>query len=86
MRFVETESGKGRDALSLRPKLKAALEEARHRGGPVVVAKLDRLSRDVAFVSGLMAEKVPFLVAELGSDVEVLCCTSMPPSRKRSAG
>jgi DNA invertase Pin-like site-specific DNA recombinase len=32
------------------------------------VAKLDRLSRDVAFVAGLMAEKVPFIVAELGRD------------------
>ena len=70
MRFVETETGKGYDALDRRPKLKAALEEARHRGGPVVVAKLDRLSRDVAFVSRLMAEKVGFIVAELGSDVD----------------
>jgi DNA invertase Pin-like site-specific DNA recombinase len=34
------------------------------------VAKLDRLSRDVHFVSGLMAHKVPFLVAELGPDVD----------------
>ncbi len=30
----------------------------------------DRLSRDVHFISGLMAHKVPFLVAELGSDVD----------------
>jgi DNA invertase Pin-like site-specific DNA recombinase len=33
------------------------------------VAKLDRLSRDVHFISGLMAQRVPFLVAELGPDV-----------------
>jgi DNA invertase Pin-like site-specific DNA recombinase len=32
--------------------------------------KLDRLSRDVAFVSGLMAERVPFIVAELGADAD----------------
>jgi DNA invertase Pin-like site-specific DNA recombinase len=70
MRFVETETGKGHDALERRPKLKAALKEARHRGGPVVVAKLDRLSRYVAFVSRLMAETVAFIVAELGSDVD----------------
>jgi DNA invertase Pin-like site-specific DNA recombinase len=70
MRFVETETGKGHDALERRPKLRAALKEARHRGGPVVVAKLDRLSRDVAFVSRLMAEKVAFIVAELGCDVD----------------
>jgi DNA invertase Pin-like site-specific DNA recombinase len=36
----------------------------------VGVAKLDRLSRDVHFISGLMAHRVPFLVAELGSDVD----------------
>ena len=34
------------------------------------MAKLDRLSRDVHFFSGLMAHRVPFLVAELGSDVD----------------
>src|SRR5678816_3663350 len=39
-------------------------------GCPVIVAKLDRLSRDVAFISGLMAKRVPFVVAELGPDVD----------------
>ena len=34
------------------------------------VAKLDRLSRDVAFVAGLMAQRVPFVVAELGRDAD----------------
>jgi DNA invertase Pin-like site-specific DNA recombinase len=38
--------------------------------GPVIVSKLDRLSRDVQFISGLMMHKVPFIVAELGSDVD----------------
>jgi hypothetical protein len=37
---------------------------------PVIVAKLDRLSRDVAFISGLMAQRVPFIVAELGADAD----------------
>src|SRR4051794_40374796 len=32
--------------------------------------QLDRLSRDVAFVSGLMAQRVPFIVAELGHDAD----------------
>jgi DNA invertase Pin-like site-specific DNA recombinase len=36
----------------------------------VVVAKLDRLSRDVHFISGLMAHGVPFIVAELGADTD----------------
>ena len=36
----------------------------------VCVAKLDRLSRDVHFISGLMAHKVPFVVAELGAQAD----------------
>jgi DNA invertase Pin-like site-specific DNA recombinase len=68
--FIETETGKGADALDRRPQLAAALAEARRRRCPVAVAKLDRLSRDVHFISGLMAERVPFVVAELGADVD----------------
>ena len=34
------------------------------------MAKLDRLSRDVAFIAGLMAQRVPFIVAELGADAD----------------
>jgi DNA invertase Pin-like site-specific DNA recombinase len=68
--FVEVETGKGADALDRRPQLAAALNEARRHRCPVVVAKLDRLSRDVHFISGLMAHRVPFLVAELGPDVD----------------
>jgi DNA invertase Pin-like site-specific DNA recombinase len=40
-----------------------------HRGS-VAVAKLDRLSRDVHFISGLMVHRVPFVAAELGPDVD----------------
>jgi DNA invertase Pin-like site-specific DNA recombinase len=70
--FVEVETGKGANALERRPQLKAALEEARRHGkdAPVAVAKLDRLSRDVHFISGLMVHRVPFLVAELGADAD----------------
>ena len=53
--FVEIEIGKGADALDRRPQLAAALAAARKAKSPVVVAKLCRLSRDVAFISGLMA-------------------------------
>ena len=67
--FVEVETGKGADALERRPQLAAALELARKSKCAVVVAKLDRLSRDVHFISGLMSRKVPFIVAELpGAD------------------
>ncbi len=69
--FTEVETGKGSDALDRRPQLAAALAEARRQGRcPVVVSKLDRLSRDVHFVSGLMAHRVPFVVAELGADAD----------------
>ena len=68
--FLEVETGKGADALERRPQLAAALAEARKRRCPVLVAKLDRLSRDVHFISGLMAHKVPFIVAELGADAD----------------
>jgi DNA invertase Pin-like site-specific DNA recombinase len=68
--FEEVETGKGADALARRPVLKAAIEHARLCGAAVVIAKLDRLSRDVAFISGLMAQRVPFIVTALGSDVD----------------
>jgi DNA invertase Pin-like site-specific DNA recombinase len=67
---VEIETGKGADALDRRPQLAAALAEARRVHGSVVVAKLDRLSRDVAFIAGLMTKRVPFIVAELGPDAD----------------
>jgi DNA invertase Pin-like site-specific DNA recombinase len=68
--FIEFESGKGVDALDRRPQLAAALAAAKASKCSVVVAKLDRLSRDVAFVAGLMAQRVPFMVAELGRDAD----------------
>ena len=68
--FVEVETGKGADALDRRPQLKAALTTARKLKCQVAVAKLDRLSRDVHFISGLMAERVQFVVTELGADVD----------------
>jgi DNA invertase Pin-like site-specific DNA recombinase len=68
--YVEAETGKGSDALERRPQLAAALAAAKAAKCSVVVAKLDRLSRDVAFVAGMMAQRVPFIVAELGRDAD----------------
>jgi DNA invertase Pin-like site-specific DNA recombinase len=68
--YVEAETGKGSDALERRPQLATALTAAKAAKCCVVVSKLDRLSRDVAFVSGLMAQRVPFIVAELGRDAD----------------
>jgi DNA invertase Pin-like site-specific DNA recombinase len=67
---VEIETGKGFDALDRRPELAAALARARKAKCPIIAAKLDRISRDVHFISGLMVHKVPFIVAELGADAD----------------
>jgi len=68
--FVEVETGKGSDALDRRPQLSAAQKMAQKRKAPIIVAKLDRLSRDVHFISGLMTHRTPFIVAELGADAD----------------
>ena len=62
--------GSGKLGLESRPGLAAALAKAARLKCPVIVSKLDRLSRDVAFISGLMSRGVPFVVAELGADVD----------------
>ncbi len=63
---VVTEVASGKLGLDERTGLGAALAKAKKLKCPVIVAKLDRLSRDVAFNSGLMSRGVPFVVAELG--------------------
>ena len=59
--FTEIESGKRSD----RPELAKALAMCRLRGATLVVAKLDRLARNVHFLSGLMESKVPFVAADM---------------------
>jgi Resolvase, N terminal domain len=66
--FTETESSKHDESQRL--VLAAALEVARRQGTPIIVAKLDWLSRDVHYISGLMKHRVPFIVAELGADTD----------------
>ena len=68
--FEEVETGKGADALDRRPQLSAALKAAKKLKSPILVAKLDRLSRNVHFIRGLMEHKTPFIVAELGADAD----------------
>lgn len=68
--YVEVQSGKGSDALEKRPKLEAAVKAAKRDGCAIVVAKLDRLSRDVHFISELMVRKVRFVTVELGNDAD----------------
>jgi DNA invertase Pin-like site-specific DNA recombinase len=69
--FSEVQSGKRvSDGLTERPQLIAALAAAQVLGGPVIVSKLDRLSRDVHTISSLMVHKVHFIVTELGLDAD----------------
>ena len=83
---VEVETGKGSDAIDRRPQLAAALKEARRQRCSIAVAKLDRLSRDVHFISGLMVHRVPFLVADLGPDVDpfILHLFAAPAQKERA--
>ena len=59
--FVEVESGKRKD----RPELAKALEACRLYRATLVIAKLDRLARNVAFVSALMESGVEFVAADM---------------------
>jgi len=68
--FTEAESGAGSDALEKRPQLAAAIAAAGKRRAAVLVARLDRLSRDVHFISGLMAHRVEFIVTSLGRQAD----------------
>jgi DNA invertase Pin-like site-specific DNA recombinase len=59
--FVEIESGKRND----RPKLKEALAECELLGATLVIAKLDRLARNLAFIANLMETGVEFEAVDL---------------------
>ena len=66
----DVQTGAGADALQLRPGLAAALKEARSARYPLIVSRLDRLSRNVHFITGLMEHRVHFIVAYLGRDCD----------------
>jgi len=58
--YTEVETGK----KSNRRELQKALAHAKMVGATLVVAKLDRLARNVHFISGLMISEVPFICAD----------------------
>ena len=67
MWFTEVQSGKRvSDTLDERPQLQAALAMGKTQKLPILVSRLDRLSRDVHFISGLMVQRVEFIACELG--------------------
>jgi DNA invertase Pin-like site-specific DNA recombinase len=59
--FAEVETGKRYD----RPKLREALHRAKVTGATLVIAKLDRLSRNVAFIAALQDSGVKFVAADM---------------------
>lgn len=63
--FTEVETGKGANALDKRPQLRAALDQCKRLKATLLIAKLDRLARNVHFVSGLLEAKVDFLAADM---------------------
>lgn len=62
--FTEVETGKGTNALSKRPQLRAALDRARRHKATLIIAKLDRLARNVAFIAQLMDSDVDFIAVD----------------------
>src|ERR1700730_16018268 len=68
--YQDIQTGGGADALLLRPGLAQALKDAKLARCPLIIAKLDRLSRNVHFISGLMEDRVHFMVAALGKDCD----------------
>lgn len=66
----DIQTGAGKDPLIVRPGLAAALKEARAARCPLIVSRLDRLSRNVHFIAGLMEHKVNFAVAVFGRVVD----------------
>lgn len=63
--FVEVETGKGADALERRPKLREALQLCKKTGATLLIAKLDRLARNVHFISGLLETGIEFVAADM---------------------
>jgi DNA invertase Pin-like site-specific DNA recombinase len=62
--FIEVESGRRH---TNRPKLAAAIAECRRQRATLVIAKLDRLARNVHFISGLMESGVDFVAVDMPS-------------------
>jgi len=67
--FTEVESGK---RTTNRPALAKAMEHARLTGATLLIAKLDRLSRDAHFLLGLQKAGVPFVAADMPEANEMI--------------
>lgn len=70
--FTEVETGNGSNALEKRPQLRLALETCKKTGATLLIAKLDRLARNVHFVSGLLETGVDFVAADMPNANKVM--------------
>ncbi|MFY0648004.1 recombinase family protein [Sulfitobacter geojensis] len=59
--FTEVESGK----RNSRPQLASAIEQCKATGAILLIAKLDRLARNVHFISGLLESSIKFIAADM---------------------
>jgi DNA invertase Pin-like site-specific DNA recombinase len=59
--YIEVESGR----KAKRPELLKAIDHAKRTGSTLVIAKLDRLSRNMAFIANLMESKVKFRCCDI---------------------
>lgn len=84
--FTEIETGKGANALDRRPQLQAALAFARKHKATLIIAKLDRLARNVHFISGLIEQRVPIVAADMpDADITMLQIYAVMAEREARA-
>lgn len=70
--FKEVETGKGSNALERRPILRDALAACKKHGATLLIAKLDRLARNVHFISGMIESGVDFVAADMPNANKVM--------------
>ena len=70
--FTEIETGKGANALEKRPQLRNALNLCHKTGTTLIIAKLDRLARNVHFISGLLETGCDFIAADMPNANKVM--------------
>ena len=70
--FTEVETGKGSNALDRRPQLKQALEACKKQKATLLIAKLDRLARNVHFITGLIESGTDFVAADMPNANKVM--------------
>ena len=81
----DVQTGAGADALLLRPGLAKALKEAKSAHCPLIVSRLDRRSRNVHFITGLMEHKVCTSWSQRSAKTVITsCCTYMHRSQNKS--